>query len=74
MSPARLLTVRELAEFLSVPERTVHRMALAGEVPGFRVRRAWRFDLARVLIALETTGGGDRRTQNGAAATAPPDS
>jgi excisionase family DNA binding protein len=49
----RLLTVRELAELLAVPERTVYRLAGEGLPGSFRVRRSWRFDPDRVLAALE---------------------
>lgn len=36
-------TVRQLAEYLSVAERTVYRMAERGDLPGFKVGDAWRF-------------------------------
>ena len=41
VSPA--WTVRQLAEYLSVNERTVYRMAERGELPAFKVGDAWRF-------------------------------
>lgn len=37
------LTVKQVAELLSVNERTVYRMANAGELPGFKVSGSWRF-------------------------------
>jgi len=36
-------TVRQLAEYLSVNQRTVYRMADRGELPAFKVGDAWRF-------------------------------
>jgi excisionase family DNA binding protein len=56
----QLRTAREMAALLAVPERTVYRMALNGEIPAFRVRRAWRFDLEAVLEALSQRQGGRR--------------
>ena len=47
------LTVRELAKFLNVNERTVYRMAQAGRLPGFRVEGTWRFLEADVAAWLE---------------------
>lgn len=41
MKPA--LTVQQVAEILSVNERTVYRMVSKGELPGFRVAGSWRF-------------------------------
>lgn len=37
------LTVRQVADLLSVNERTVYRMAQRGELPGFKVAGTWRF-------------------------------
>lgn len=37
------LTVKQVAELLSVNGRTVYRMANAGELPGFKVSGSWRF-------------------------------
>ncbi|MFW3615533.1 helix-turn-helix domain-containing protein [Billgrantia antri] len=37
------LTVHQVAEILSVNERTVYRMVSKGELPGFRVAGSWRF-------------------------------
>lgn len=41
MKPA--LTVQQVADLLSVNERTVYRMVLKGDLPGFRVAGSWRF-------------------------------
>ncbi|MDO8476060.1 MAG: helix-turn-helix domain-containing protein [Candidatus Rokubacteria bacterium] len=42
-SPHPAWTVRQLAEYLSVNQRTVYRMAERGELPAFKVGDAWRF-------------------------------
>ena len=41
--PEQVLTVKEVAEYLKVNERTVYRMAASGELPGFKVGASWRF-------------------------------
>lgn len=37
------MTVREVAAYLSVNEKTVYRMAQKGDLPGFKVSGSWRF-------------------------------
>jgi excisionase family DNA binding protein len=38
-----VLTVKDVADFLKVHERTVYRMAAAGKIPAFKVGTSWRF-------------------------------
>ena len=42
-APNAAWTVRQVADYLSVNERTVYRMAERGELPAFKVGDAWRF-------------------------------
>jgi excisionase family DNA binding protein len=37
------MTVREVAGFLNVDEKTVYRLAQRGDLPGFKVAGTWRF-------------------------------
>jgi excisionase family DNA binding protein len=37
-----LLSAREVADYLGVHLNTVHRMILAGHLPGYKVERDWR--------------------------------
>ena len=37
------MTVREVANYLNVDEKTVYRLAQKGELPGFKVAGTWRF-------------------------------
>ncbi|MCZ7683730.1 MAG: helix-turn-helix domain-containing protein [Sandaracinaceae bacterium] len=41
-TPSGALTIRQVAERLSVNERTVYRMAQSGELPAFKVAGTWR--------------------------------
>jgi len=38
-----IITVKELAEYLKIAEKTAYRFASEGKVPGFKVGSAWRF-------------------------------
>lgn len=37
------MTVREVADYLNVDEKTVYRLAQRGQLPGFKVAGTWRF-------------------------------
>lgn len=43
MDDSSALTVREVAGYLSVDEKTIYRLAKRGELPGFKVAGTWRF-------------------------------
>lgn len=38
-----IMTVRDVAEYLRVSEAKVYRLAKDGELPVFRIGKAWRF-------------------------------
>jgi excisionase family DNA binding protein len=41
--PPPAMTVRDVAGFLSVDEKTIYRLAQQGKLPGFKVAGTWRF-------------------------------
>ena len=43
MSESDMMTIRELASYLKMAEKTLYRLASEGKVPGFKVGAAWRF-------------------------------
>ena len=55
----RIVTVKEVAEFLRLKEATVCRLASEGKLPGLKIGKSWRFDMG----ALErlVTGGANSR-------------
>ena len=38
-----IITIRELATYLKMAEKTLYRLVAEGSVPGFKVGGAWRF-------------------------------
>ena len=38
-----ILTIKEVAEYLKVAEKTAYKLASKGDLPGFKVGGAWRF-------------------------------
>lgn len=49
----QILTVKEVAEYLKVNERTVYRMATAKKIPAFKVGASWRFKGAELERWIE---------------------
>ena len=37
------MTVKDVAAFLRVDEKTIYRLVTKGEIPGFKVLGSWRF-------------------------------
>ena len=38
-----ILTIKEIAEYLKVAERTIYRLAAAKQMPAFKIGGSWRF-------------------------------
>lgn len=43
-----IMTIREVADFLRLTEKTAYRFALDGKIPGFKVGGAWRFRRSQI--------------------------
>lgn len=54
-----ILTLRQVAEFLKVTDRTIYRLAAAKKIPAFKVGGTWRFSKAEITewIQHQTQGG-----------------
>ena len=53
-----IMTVREIADFLKVTEKTIYRMVSSGQIPGFKVGGSWRFYREEII---EWTRGKQRQ-------------
>jgi len=49
----KLLTVKELSEYLRLTEVTIWKYAQAGKLPGFKIGRCWRFYKSTIDAALK---------------------
>lgn len=38
-----ILTIKEVAEYLKIKEKTAYRLLAEGKIPGFKVGGSWRF-------------------------------
>ncbi len=43
-----ILTIKEVADYLKVTERTIYRLAAAKHIPAFKVGGSWRFSRADI--------------------------
>ena len=48
-----ILTIKELAKYLKLNEKTAYRLAGEGKLPGFKVGGSWRFKREDVLGWIE---------------------
>ena len=48
-----ILTLKEVAEYLKLAEKTAYRLAAEGKLPGFKVGGSWRFKREDVLHWIE---------------------
>jgi excisionase family DNA binding protein len=61
-----ILTIKEVAEYLKVNERTIYRLAASGEIPAFKVGNSWRFkqsELESWITAQQPTSPDKKETK-----------
>jgi excisionase family DNA binding protein len=54
-----IITIKEVAEYLKIKEKTAYALAAKGEIPGFKVGGAWRFrksEIDKWIAKREKTG------------------
>ena len=54
-----ILTLKEVAEYLKLADKTAYRLAAEGKLPGFKVGGSWRFkagDIDRWIEEKKGTG------------------
>jgi excisionase family DNA binding protein len=61
----RIVTVKEVAEFLRLKEATICRLASEGKLPGVKVGKSWRFDMEALerWVTGAQAGGIDRAAE-----------
>ncbi len=61
--PPPAMTVRDVAGFLSVDEKTIYRLAQQGKLPGFKVAGTWRFQLQDIQGWIENQKSNRNRSK-----------
>ncbi len=44
----KILTAKELGQYLKLSESTIYKLASTGEIPAFKVGDSWRFELEEI--------------------------
>ena len=69
MIASDVMTVREVADYLKVKDRTIYRLVAGGEMPGFKVGGSWRFRKTEIDRWTEANavgpGEGDKKVVSG---------
>ena len=50
----KILTTKELAEYLKLTEVTIYKYANEGKIPGFKIGSRWRFDKDQIDDLLKS--------------------
>jgi excisionase family DNA binding protein len=55
----QILTIKDVAAYLKVAEKTAYRLASEGKLPGFKVGGSWRFKLKDLEVWIEEQKNND---------------
>jgi excisionase family DNA binding protein len=50
---AKIVTAKELGQYLKLSESTIYKLASEGELPGFKIGDSWRFDMTEILKMIK---------------------
>jgi len=48
MTMEKIMTAKELSQFLKLSESTIYKLASNGGIPGFKIGDSWRFELEEI--------------------------
>lgn len=65
MADTDVMTVRDVAEYLKVKERTIYRLVAKGGIPAFKVGGSWRFRRAEIEEWIARSRQDGNRTDSG---------
>jgi excisionase family DNA binding protein len=54
---SEIMTLREVATYLKIKEKTAYRLAAEGRIPGFKVGGSWRFRMGDLERWIEAQSG-----------------
>lgn len=66
-SEGEILTIKQVADYLKVTERTIYRLAAAKQIPAFKVGGSWRFSRTDIdsWIKQQSAEGHEHEGDNG---------
>jgi excisionase family DNA binding protein len=57
----KIVTVKEVAEYLRLNQNTVVNLAVKGDLPGFKIGNSWRFYMDEIITAIDELKEKSRR-------------
>ena len=57
----KILTAKEVSQFLKLSESTIYKLAFSGEIPAFKVGDSWRFELEDIQKMIRDSKKRGRR-------------
>ena len=60
-----ILTLKEVAGYLKLAEKTAYRLAADGKLPGFKAGGSWRFKREDVLSWIESQKSNSNHSKQG---------
>jgi len=60
-----IMTMKEVAEYLKINEKTAYRLASEGKLPGFKVGGSWRFKRSEIQNWIEQQSAETKKRGNG---------
>ena len=61
MTMEKIMTAKELSQFLKLSESTIYKLATSGEIPGFKIGDSWRFELEEIQKLIRESKKGRRQ-------------
>jgi excisionase family DNA binding protein len=60
----KIMTAKELSEFLKLSESTIYKLASNGDIPGFKIGDSWRFELDEIQKLIRESKKKGKRQNN----------
>jgi len=54
---SKIVTIKEVAEYLRLSPMTIINLAVNGNIPGFKIGKSWRFDWDEILTTVDVSKG-----------------
>jgi len=54
----KIVTAKEVADFLKLTDSTVYNLATTGKLAAFRIGNSWRFDMDQIMQQIKEANAG----------------
>ena len=68
---AKIVTAKELGEYLKLSDSTIYKLASNGNLPGFKIGDSWRFEMDEILALVRKAKKGNTKDETDGGSEAP---